>query len=326
MVKQRVAPQSLTEAVVYFSDLDVAFDFIVKLRWPNGVVCPHCGECKPTLIRTRRIFKCQKLRKQFSVKVGTVFEDSPLGFDKWLPALWMLANCRNGISSYELARTLKVTQKTAWFMLGRIREAMKAQSFERTQATIEIDEAYIGGTLANMHRSKRERITGPAKRRRGGFAHMTGVIAAVKRGDENQPSQVKAYVLASPGARPHDRLARETALPGSKVYTDSATLHKGALRDYVREMVDHSAKEYVRGEVHTNSVENFWSVFKRGLKGTYISVDPFHIFRYLDEAVFRYNIRGKSELERFASAARDIIGKRLTYRDLIGADLKPATT
>lgn len=323
MIKQHAAPNSLNEAVAYFADKDRAFAFMVQMRWPNGVACPRCGGADPSFLRSRYIWKCKACREQFSVKVGTVFEDSPLGFDKWLPALWMLANCRNGISSYELARSLGVTQKTAWFMLGRIRLAMKAKSFERSHGTVEIDESFIGGLAANMHKGRRKRMMGW---RQSGSKGKTGVIAAVKRGGENAKSQVKAYVMASAHAKPHARLAAETVLPGSKVYTDSATLHDGALYEYVREMVNHSAKEYVRGEIHTNSVENFWSCFKRTLKGTYVSVDPFHLFRYLDEQVFRFNVRGQSEVDRFRNVLREVVGLRLTYRKLIGAELKPATT
>jgi len=228
------APESLKDAVVYFADLDRAFEFMVAMRWPNGARCPRCDSDKtPSFLRSRKIWKCMECRRQFSVKVGTVFEDSPLGFDKWLPALWMQANCRNGISSYELGRALKVTQKTAWFMLGRIRLAMQSKSFERSVATIENDEAFVGGLAANMHKSRRRRVMGW---RQSGSKGKTGVIAGVKRGEDGKPSQVKAYVLASANAKPHAKIAAEMALPGSKVFTDSATLHKGALRDYVREM------------------------------------------------------------------------------------------
>ncbi|MEA3245801.1 MAG: IS1595 family transposase [Gemmatimonadota bacterium] len=212
MLKQHAYPESLSEAVSYFADRDRAFAFMVQLRWPNGVACPRCGGADPYFVKSRYLWKCKACRQQFSVKVGTIFEDSPLGFEKWLPALWMLANCRNGISSYELARALKVTQKTAWFMLGRIRLAMQAESFERTQATVEIDEAFFGGRGKNMHGERKRRIL---KGRRAGFAHKTGAIAAVKRGKDGQPSQAKAYVFNSPHAKPHARLARETALPGT---------------------------------------------------------------------------------------------------------------
>jgi transposase-like protein len=315
------APTSLLEAVAYFADKDRALDFMVQMRWPNGVVCPACEADKPSFLTTRRIWKCRDCRRQFSVKVGTIFEDSPLGMEKWLPALWMLANCRNGISSYELARDLGVTQKTAWFMLGRIRLAMQTKSFERTVSTVEIDECYVGGLAPNMHKSRRKRIMQGHK---SGTKGKTGVVAGVRRAKMGAGSEVRAYVMKSVNAHPHGKIAREMALPGSAIYTDSATLYEGALDDYKREMVNHSAREYVRGEVHTNSVENFWSLLKRAIRGTYISVDPAHLFRYVDEQVFRFNVKDESEHNRFASVVRDVVGRRLTYAMLVNAGLNQA--
>ncbi|HVT38247.1 MAG TPA: IS1595 family transposase [Gemmatimonadaceae bacterium] len=323
MIKQHAYPQSLSEAIRFFADPDVALAFIVQLRWPNGVICPRCEAEKPSYLTTRRIWKCRSCRKQFSVKVGTIFEDSALGLDKWLPALWMLANCRNGISSYELGRHLHVTQKTAWFMLGRIRLAMHTKSFEKRQGTLEIDEAFFGGLAQNMHAAKRRRVLRGTK---AGAIGKAGAVAAVRRGTESEASKVLAYVLRDPFAKPHGRMARETVLPGSKVYTDSATLASDSLSGYIRKMINHSAKQYVRGDVHTNSVENFWSNVKRMLKGTYISVDPIHLFRYLNEAVYRFNVRKDSERDRFSAVVRNIVGKRLTYAELINAGMPPATT
>lgn len=309
------APTSLREAILYFADADRALDFMVEMRWPEGVTCPHCDAKSPSFLKTRRIWKCSATacRKQFSVKVGTVFEDSPLGLDKWLPALWMLANCRNGISSYELARHLGTTQKTAWFMLGRIRLAMQTKSFQKKSGIVEIDETFVGGLAKNMHRDRRERMTKGAK---AGASGKVGVIAAVVRGQDGETSQVKAYVLAETFARPYGRMANETVEKGSKVYSDTAAIYKGSLNGFTREMVDHSRKEFVRGDVHTNNVENFWSLLKRALKGTYISVDPIHLFRYVDEQAFRYNIKDLSERARFQLTARKVIGKRLTYATL----------
>lgn len=155
MLKEHAAPRSLSDAIRFFADPDTALAFVVTLRWPSGVSCPHCKAEKPSFLRSRRIWKCRACRRQFSVKVGTIFEDSPLGLDKWLPALWMLANSKNGISSYELGRALGVTQKTAWFMLGRIRLAMQTKSFKKMKGEVEIDEAFIGGKAEFMHKDKR---------------------------------------------------------------------------------------------------------------------------------------------------------------------------
>ena len=321
MTPKSTAPTSLREAIMYFSDLDVALDLMVPLRWPNGIVCPHCDAGTPSFLKTRRIWKCRECRKQFSIKVGTVFEDSPLGLDKWLPALWMLANCRNGISSYELARDLGVTQKTAWFMLGRIRLAMKSKTFKKMSGTVEIDETFIGGLSQNMHRGKRKKVISG----RGGV-DKTPVVGMIERNPEG-PSRVHAGVMRWIAAKPMQTQVTNKIEPGTTVYTDDATMYGRALgKKYPHAVVGHRAKEYVRGIVHTNSVENFWSTLKRAIKGSYISVDPFHLFRYVDEQVFRYNVREETELNRFSAVVRDIVGKRLTYAKLISADMPFATT
>lgn len=323
MLKSVALPSTLHDAIRFFADKQMAHAFVAQLRWPNGVACPRCGCPEVSYLSTRMIWKCKGCRKQFSLKVGTVFEDSPIGLDKWLPALWMLANCRNGISSYELARTLSVTQKTAWFMLHRIRLAMQSESFERSQGTVEIDETFIGGLSKNMHTKRRKRML---KGKAAGATGKVGVVGAVKRGENKHESRVHARVLASTHAKPYLRFLEVAAVPGSTISTDGGMVVDGAFDGYIREWVNHAAKEYVRGEVHTNSVENFWSLLKRALKGTYISADPFHLFRYVDEQVFRFNIRGQKDGERFRDTAKSIFGKRLTYAELTGADVDPATT
>jgi transposase-like protein len=321
MTQDNTAPDSLREAILYFADADKALAFMVEMRWPSGVVCPHCAAEKPSFLKTRRIWKCRDCRKQFSVKVGTVFEDSPLGLDKWLPALWMLANCRNGISSYELARHLSVTQKTGWFMLGRIRAAMKTKSFKKLGGVVEIDETFVGGLAKNMHRGKRAKIV------KGRGAHaMTGVVGMIERGEDGK-KRVEADVMRWVAGMPMHRAVAKTVEPDATVYTDESRVYSaGVLQGRVHATVDHRAREYVRGQVHTNSVENFWSLLKRAIKGTYVSVDPFHLHRYVGEQVFRYNVQGMSEKGRFIQVARDIVGRRLTYAKLIGAGMQSATT
>ena len=315
-------PTSLREAILYFADKDRALAFMVDMRWPTGVRCPHCDAEQPSFLKSRSIWKCRDCRKQFSVKVGTVFEDSPLGLDKWLPALWMLANCRNGISSYELARDLKVTQKTAWFMLARIRLAMRTRTFKRMKGTVELDETFVGGAAENMHKKRRRRVI-----KGRGPMNKTPVFGMVERDASRGKSRVYAEVMRFVGAYPVKQVIQKRVEPGSTVYTDESKIYqRGLAKFYEHDVVNHRAKEYVRGTVHTNSLENFWSVFKRGLKGTYISVDPFHLFRYVHEAVFRYNIRGATEHERFSAVVKDIVGRRLTYAQLIGKGMQPATT
>jgi transposase-like protein len=317
------APATLREAIVYFADPDLALAFMVEMRWPDGVVCPHCQATEPMFLKTRRIWKCRDCRKQFSVKVGTVFEDSPLGLDKWLPALWMLANAKNGISSYEVARALGVTQKTAWFMLGRIRLAMQTLSFERFEGEVEVDETFVGGKAKNMHRKKLNRPPMKGTSAKG----KTAVMGLLQRGPDGL-SQIRAQVVHSVKKHELDGKVRANVQPDSSVYTDALPSYRGLGDQYFHETVDHS-HEWVRTtvdgrKVHTNGLENFWSVLKRGLKGTYISVDPFHLFRYVAEQSFRFNSRTLTDMERFKSVARQIVGKRLTYVALTGTTL--ATT
>ena len=321
-------PETLIEAIRYFADLDTSTRFVAELRWPDGPTCPLCGSKEASYLSTRRIWKCKGCKKQYSVKLGTIFEDSPLGLDKWLPALWLLANAKNGISSYELAKGLGVTQKTAWFMLSRIRLAMRAKSFEKMGGdggVIEADEAFVGGKRANMHKEKQARVTHVR-----GAAHMQAVFGMLERKRGEKHSTVR--VAHVPNTRKHvlESHIRENVETGSALYTDAhptyrrlAAVHFGD--DYAHAAVDHAVR-YVEGEVHTNNLENFWSLLKRSIKGTYVSVDPFHLFRYLDEQAFRFNTRKQSDRERFMRAVREIVGKRLTYEALISADMTPATT
>jgi len=154
-MKSTPNPETLQEAIGFFSNPNVAFEFVARLRWPDGIACPHCGATEPSFLSSRRIWKCKGCQRQFSVKVGTIFEDSPIGLDKWLPCLWMLVNCKNGISSYEIARALGVTQKTAWFMAHRVRLAMQTGTFAKMSGDVEVDETFIGGKARFMHNSKR---------------------------------------------------------------------------------------------------------------------------------------------------------------------------
>jgi transposase-like protein len=302
-------PKTLLEAVRLFADQKVAHDFMVRMRWPDGVKCPHCGSEHVNYISTRRIWKCNKCpgRRQFSVKVGTIFEDSPLGFDKWLPAFWMAVNCKNGISSYELARALGVTQKSAWFMLGRIRLALANGNVEKLSGQVEADETFIGGLAKNMHERRRKHLgTGGA-----GKAIVMGLV------QRNGPAVAK--VIPNVQRRTLHGEIRRHVKPGSAVFTDAYTSYEGLGPQFAHASVDH-AKEYVRGDVHTNTVDNFWSLLKRSIKGTYVHVDPSHLHRYVDEQAYRYNERTVKDSDRFVKAARSVTGKRLTYRQLTGKD------
>ena len=299
-------PRNLLEAVKYFSDLDVATDFVAKLRWPNGPVCPHCGGAEHSYVSTRRIWKCKACKKQFSVKVGTIFEDSALGFDKWLPAVWLIANSKNGISSYELARSLSITQKSAWFMLHRIRLAMAAGSFDRQLCgRVEVDETFVGGKFKNMHPSKR-----------GTKAQGRGTVdKTVVMGFQERKGETRAHVVADTRKHTLDAEVRKHVEPGSTVYTDQLSSYENLSNAYDHGVINHT-EAFVDGDIHTNGMENFWSLFKRGLKGTYVHADPAHLFRYLDERLFTYNLRDLSDAERFAQVLSAVTTGHLTYAAL----------
>ena len=313
-------PQTLLEAIRYFSDPDTCLLFMVELRWPKGVRCPTCGSDEVRFIATRRIWECRHThpRRQFSVKVGTIFEDSPLGLDKWLAAIWMIANDKNGVSSYEMHRALGVTQKSAWFMLHRIRLAMQDETFEMIDGETEVDETFIGGKARFMHKADRARkITGT------GGAGKVAVMGLLSRHGPDGHSTVRTKVVADRRRETLDPEVRKNVKAGSEVYTDALNSYSQLAGDYIHGVIDH-AEKYVEGKIHTNGIENFWSLLKRALHGTYVSVEPFHLFRYLDEEVFRYNNRGTNDGGRFQRVAGRIEGKRLTYAELTGATTTPA--
>jgi transposase-like protein len=300
-------PSNLVEAIRYFSDLDVCTEFVANLRWPSGPVCPRCGSVEHSYLTTRRVWKCKACKKQYSVKLGTIFEDSPLGLDKWLPAVWLAANSKNGISSHELARSLGTTQKSAWFMLHRIRLAMQTGSFNKFSGEVEVDETYIGGKARNMHKAvKARKITGT------GGKDKTAVLGMIERG-----GKVRAEVVPDVKRKTIQPRVRESVKPGAAVYTDALNSYSGLEADFAHATVDH-AESYVDGRVHTNGIENFWSLLKRGLHGTYVSVEPFHLFRYLDERVFTFNLRDRSDYGRFEAVLSAAVGRRLTFAEVTG--------
>jgi transposase-like protein len=308
-------PKTLQQAVRYFSDEQTCIDTVSALRWPDGPICPKCGHSEHYYLATQKRWKCKKCSKQFSVKVGTIFEDSPIGLDKWLVALWMLVNCKNGISSYEVGRALGITQKSAWFVLHRLRLALQKSSLIKMGGDgleVEVDETYIGGKSRNMHKDVRRRritVNGPGDK--------TAVLGMLERGGE-----VRATVVRGVSKIHLQKDVRNHISAGTAIYTDALKSYDGLEREYGHKVVDH-AERYVDGQVHTNGLENFWSLLKRGLKGTYISVEPFHLFRYLDEQVWRYNNRATehrpmNDGDRFQLALPQIAGKRLTFSEVTG--------
>ena len=318
MESKTKAPTTLLEAIRYFQDEDVCLAFVANLRWPNGITCPRCGSDEHSFLSTRRLWKCKGCKKQFSVKLGTLFEGSPLSLGKWLPALWMIANCKNGISSYELARALGVTQKTAWFMLHRIRLAMQTETFDKIGGEVEVDETFIGGRARFMHESKRrEKIKGT------GPMGKTAVMGLLERHGSEGHSTVRTQVVPNTRKKTLAPAVREHVEPGSEVSTDALGSYNDLAEDCVHGVIDH-AESYAKGRIHTNGLENFWSLLKRSIKGTYVSVEPFHLFRYLDEQSFRFNTRKVEDGVRFVKVAFGTIGKRLTYRQLIGEECETA--
>ena len=302
-------PKTLQEAVIYFSNPDNCHQYMVARRWPQGVRCPRCASNKVKFQAKYNRWQCGSHhdRRQFTVKTGTIFEESPLGMDKWLPAVWMIVNCKNGISSWELHRALGVTQKTAWFVLQRIRLAMKSGPFVRSMSgQIEADESFIGGKARNMHKSVREKkIKGRGPE---GKTIVAGVLA--------RHGEVRATVVPTRKKGQLQKFIRDNVEAGAELFTDDLRSYDGLEGEFVHKVIDH-AEAYVKDNVHTNGLENFWSLLKRGLHGTYVSVEPFHLFRYIDEQSFRYNNReGMNDHDRFSKVLTQVVGKRLTLAEL----------
>jgi transposase-like protein len=314
----KAEPLTLQQAIVYFANPDNCVSYLVARRWPDGAVaCPACGRTDVSYIPARRVWQCKTRhpKAQFSIKVGTIFEDSAIGLDKWLTAMWMAANCKNGVSSHEIARSLGVTQKSAWFMLHRIRLALGERPEEKMGndgTPVEVDEAFIGGNPKFMHASRRRKMGVKS----GIYGdHKTIVMGMLDR----ETRQVRAKLIPDVTRETLQNEILRQIDHGATVYTDGATGYDNlARKQFVHETVNHM-EEYVRGQVHTQGIENFWSLLKRGLKGTYVAVEPFHLSRYVDEQVFRYNNRRLAgDAERFSKAVAQIVGKRLTYADLTG--------
>lgn len=301
-------PTNLVQAINYFADDDRAFAFVMRMRWDDGpVVCPRCSHKETTYVQTRRIWKCKGCKKQFSIKVGTIFEDSPIGFDKWLPAVWLITNSKNSVSSHELGRALGVTQKTAWFMLHRIRLAFETPAYKKMTGTVEVDETYVGGKAKNMHMWQRQiRIRGR------GMVAKTPVQGAKNR----ETNTVRAEVIHT-GSKTYAQNVTEWVTLGSTVYTGQFSGYRRLGDRFQHDYVTHTNSEYVRGEIHVNGMENFWALLKRALKGTQTHTNPEHLHRYVQERVFAYNNCLMDDIGRMKVAMRRTAGRRITYAELI---------
>jgi transposase-like protein len=328
-------PRTLQEVIKFFADPEKAFQYAVQWRWPDGkVACPRCKSEKHSFVNAkggvRKLWFCYGCKKQFTLKVGTIFEDSAVPVDKWMVAIWMVVACKNGISSYELGKTIGVMQRTAWFMLQRIRKALREDfgfgpinKIGGEGNELEVDETFVGGKVKNMHRSRRVKFA----IEEGYVGASTGKTIVQGILDRNL-RKVRATVVPNVTRETLQNQILNNVKFGSTVYTDSAVGYDNGLqRRFIHEFVN-KTEAYVRGRVHVNGMENFWSLFKRSLRGTYVAVEPFHLARYLDEQVFRYNHRGSHEhkvtdADRFALAMSQVAGKRLTYDDLTGKSESP---
>ncbi len=315
-------PLTLQQAILYFGNPDNCHSFLTSRIFPDGVFCPRCSSRDVRYLATRHIWECKAKhpKRQFSLKVGTIFEDSPISLDKWMVAVWMIANCKNGISSYEIHRAIGVTQKSAWFMLHRIRLALRVGSFHKLGSgpdcanEVEVDETFIGGKMRNMHASRRARFQ----------AEKSAAKAVVIGLLDRQRREIRAKVVPNTERITLQNEVLREVKYGSRVFSDNSVAYDKLRYKYVHEIVNH-AEKYVDGRVHTNGLENFWSLLKRNLAGTYVAVEPFHLFRYIDEQVFRYNNRGSRELpvtdyDRFDLVLRNLVGKRVTYKELTGKE------
>ena len=318
-------PKTLKEAVEYFASADNCREYLVARRWPDGkVTCPRCGNKNVKFSEKHNRWQCgsHHNRRQFTLKTGTIFEESPVGLDKWLTALWMLVNCKNGVSSWEIHRAIGVTQKTAWFMLHRLRSVLQDRDYGKKMGgkdggEVEVDESFVGGKLRNMHRDRRARFAAETGHT-GGATGKTVVIGMLDR----NAREVRAKVVPNVKRETLQAEVLKNVKYGSAVYTDDAVPYDRMNWWYVHDVVNH-AERYVNGRVHTNGLENFWSLLKRTLSGTYVAVEPFHLDRYIDEQAFRFNNRGSREekmtdADRFSLAVSQIAGRRLMYKELTG--------
>ncbi len=317
-------PKTLQDAIRYFTSEQNCIDTVTALRWPDGKpTCFSCAGKNHYWLATQKRWKCKNCGRQFSVKRGTIFEDSPLPLDKWLTALWMLVSCKNGISSYEIARDLGITQKSAWFMLQRLRLALQSRSINKLGGNggeVEVDETFIGGKAENRHKDRKLRLNQIRSLQvrgdvRPGKTAVQGIL-------DREQREVRAFVIPNVRRDTLQSAVLEQVEHGSSVYTDQAQAYAGLVNKFAHEVVNH-LETYVQGRVHTNGLENFWSLLKRGLNGTYVAVEPFHLFRYVDEQVFRYNNRktakrNMSDADRFNLALSQIAGRRLTFAELTG--------
>lgn len=300
--------KSLLQVLDYFKEEKTCIDYLAQQRWGNEPSCPHCGNVGAYI--TNRGYKCKakECGKKFTVITGTTFENTKISLRTWFAAMYLCTAHKKGISSLQLSRDLNITQKTAWFLLHRVREMLTIHNDEQLTGTVEVDETYVGGKKANKHKKVRA-----ALKEGRGMVNKTPIIAMLQRDGRI----VTAVSTIANGETLKPFIYKHVAA-GSTVYTDGFGAYNGLDKTYKHEIVRHDANEYVReGNIHTNSIEGFWSQLKRGIIGIYHQVSPKHLHRYAHEFGYRYNTRKVTDIVRFDETVKLCNNKRLTYAQLI---------
>jgi len=303
--------KSLPQVLDFFKDETTCKAYLAQSRWGNEPSCPHCGNVGAYI--TNRGYKCKakECGKKFSVTTGTIFENTKISLRTWFAAMYLCTAHKKGISSLQLCRDLNLTQKTAWFVLHRIREMLLSNQQEQLSGTVEMDETYVGGSIKNKSNKKRAELRASGEQ----WTKKTSVIAMVER----ESGQVKTQVIQAGSVKYADvlPLIQANVAENAVIFTDSSTMYGSLKHSFTHEVVNHVQKEYVRGEVHTNTIEGFFSQLKRGIYGIYHQVSPKHLHRYCNEFGYRYNTRRETDVARFEDAVKNINNVRLTYAKLI---------
>jgi len=308
-------PKSLLEAINYFSDDAKCVEFLEKFLWADGKPhCPNCGSDNVSKLNFRPAYRCREkgCMKSFSLKSVSIMNHSPLPITKWVPAIWFVINHKNGVSSCEVGRALGITQKSAWHLCHRIRKVVSNGTYTKMTGVVEADETFLGMKARNMHASQKERYY-MASGKPSAYRNKTVIMGMVERGKE-----VRAKVVDNQRRTNLMPELFENVAEGATIYTDKLRSYDTLHKFYTHDTIDHAKGEYVRDEIHVNTMESFWSLFKRSVKGTYIRIASFHTDRYLDEQSFRFNYRNLDDAGRFEMAVSKIYGKRLPYAVLTG--------